>query len=210
MINIGIADDQSLIRQGLRRVFSMAPGLEVVLEVSNAFDLLSQLDDNPCDVIVLDISMPGPGLSETLTRLQSQYPEAGVLVLSMHPEEHYALRALREGAKGYMHKDVNPEELVGAVHRIASGGRYVTPKLGELLVQGLDRDEETPLYTELSNREFEVLRLVGSGLSSAEISQRLSISPKTVGTYRSRIREKLGLATTAEMIRYAIREGLAE
>lgn len=209
MITIGIADDRPLIRRGLRHVFSAAPDLEVVLEVESGFELLKEIQECPCDVLVLDVSMPGPGFSETLVRLTKHHPDVGVLVLTMHPEDQYALRALREGARGYLTKDVHPEELLQAVRRIASGGRYLSPSLGELLVHGLLAEGEQPRHAELSDREFEVLRLVGAGLSSVEIAARLSISPKTVGTYRGRIREKLNLSSTTAMIRYAIEEGLS-
>ena len=210
MIRIGVADDRPLVRRGLLNVFSSAEDLHVVFEVGDGFELFEKARATVCDVLVLDVSMPGPGFSETMRRLAKRHPEVNVLVLTMQPKEQYAVRALREGAKGYLNKDVRPEELVEAVRRVASGDRYVSAELGEMLVQGLFEDDASPRHAQLSDREFEVLRMVGSGLTSLAIGQRLSISPKTVGTYRSRIREKMGFTSTAEMMRYAITEDLAE
>lgn len=210
MIRIAIADDRTLIREGLKRVFETEPDLIPVIDASDGFDLLEQLNDTECDVVIMDVSMPGPGFFDTLKRTRDRFPDARVLVLSMHPEEQYAIRALRDGASGYLHKDVDPDTLCEAVRRVASGGRYITPRLGELLVQGLDRSDDAAAHDVLSNREFEVLRLLGSGVSTKDIGKRLSISPKTVGTYRGRIKEKMGFESVAELIRYVVENDLQE
>jgi len=210
MIRIAIADDQRLLREGLKRVFEAQPDLTTVIDAKDGHELLEQLAGTDCDVVVMDVSMPGPGFFDTLRRVRDRFPDAHVLVLSMHPEEEYAVRALRAGASGYLHKDVDPETLCEAVRRVASGGRYVTPRLGEILVQGLSRDGDAPSHDALSDREFEVLRLLGSGLSTDEVGKRLSISPKTVGTYRARLNDKMGFANLAQLVRYVVEHSLQE
>lgn len=210
MIRIAIADDQRLLREGLKRVFEAQPDLTTVIDAKDGHELLDQLAGTDCDVVVMDVSMPGPGFFDTLRRVRDRFQNAHVLVLSMHPEEEYAVRALRAGASGYLHKDVDPETLCEAVRRIASGGRYVTPRLGEILVQGLSRDGDAPSHDALSDREFEVLRLLGSGLSTDEVGKRLSISPKTVGTYRARLNDKMGFANLAQLVRYVVEHSLQE
>lgn len=210
MIRIAIADDQRLLREGLKRVFEAQPDLTTVIDAKDGHELLDQLAGTDCDVVVMDVSMPGPGFFDTLRRVRDRFQNAHVLVLSMHPEEEYAIRALRAGASGYLHKDVDPETLCEAVRRIASGGRYVTPRLGEILVQGLSRDGDAPSHDALSDREFEVLRLLGSGLSTDEVGKRLSISPKTVGTYRARLNDKMGFANLAQLVRYVVEHSLQE
>lgn len=210
MIRIAIADDRTLIREGLKRIFETAPDLIPVIDASDGFDLLEQLEHTHCDVVIMDISMPGPGFFDTLKRTRDRFPDARVLVLSVHPEEQYAIRALRDGASGYLHKDVDPDTLCEAVRRIASGGRYVTPRLGEILVRGLDRSDDAAAHDLLSDREFEVLRLLGSGVSTKDVGKRLSISPKTVGTYRGRIKEKMGFESVAQLIRYVVENDLQE
>lgn len=208
MIRLAIADDQPLIREGLKRVFESEPDIETVLEASDGFELLEQLTNTDCDVVILDVSMPGPGFFETLKRAKDRFPNARVLVLTMHPEEQYAIRALRLGAFGYLQKDASPDTLCEAVKCIASGGKYVTPRLGEILVQGLTPGDDDARHEALSDREFEVLRLLGSGLSTDGVGKRLSISPKTVGTYRSRINEKMGFANIAALVRYVVEHDL--
>ncbi len=210
MIRIAIADDQRLLREGLKRVFEAQPDLTTVIDAKDGHELLEQLAGTDCDVVVMDVSMPGPGFFDTLRRVRDRFQNAHVLVLSMHPEEEYAVRALRAGASGYLHKDVDPETLCEAVRRVASGGRYVTPRLGEILVQGLSRDGDAPSHDALSDREFEVLRLLGSGLSTDEVGKRLSISPKTVGTYRARLNDKMGFANLAQLVRYVVEHSLQE
>lgn len=207
MIKVGLADDQALIREGLKRILSLDPEIEVCLEVSNGYDLLKELRKILCDVVILDINMAGPGFFETLRRIKDM-GTARVLVLSIHPEEQYAVRALRDGACGYLHKGVVPATLLEAVQTIAKGGVFMTPSLGELLVRGLSRDPSMISHEALSDREFEVLRLLGSGFSTQEVARRLSISPKTVGTYRTRIYDKMGLRNPADIVRYAVENQL--
>jgi DNA-binding NarL/FixJ family response regulator len=208
MVRIGIADDRHLLRQGIQRVLENADDMEVVFEAETAWELLSELQRVECDVAIVDVSMPGPGFVETLKRLQKFHPTVGTLVLSMHPEENYGLRALKAGALGYLNKTVAPEELLLAVQTVANGRRHVTQELSELLVKGLIDDSDRARHESLSHREFEILRRVGAGEATAEIAQSLSISPKTVHTYKARIKEKMGFTSTAEAIRYALENDL--
>jgi two-component system, NarL family, invasion response regulator UvrY len=209
MIRVALADDQPLIREGLKRILSLDDEVEVTLEVNNGYDLLKELRSTQCDVVILDINMDGPGFFETLRRIK-EMGFARVLVLSIHPEEQYAVRALRDGASGYLHKGVVPATLIEAVRAIAGGGIYMTPSLGELRVRGLSLDPSMTSHETLSDREFDVLRLLGSGFSTAEVAERLAISPKTVGTYRTRIYEKMELRNPAEIVRYAVENKLHE
>lgn len=210
MIRIAIADDRTLIREGLKRIFEAEADLTTAIDAKDGHDLLHQLAVTECDVVVMDVSMPGPGFFDTLKKIRVRFEDVYVLVLSMHPEEEYAIRALREGARGYLHKDVDPDTLCEAVRRVASGGTYVTPRLGELLVRGLSGDGDAPAHDVLSDREFEVLRLVGSGLSTEDVGKRLSISPKTVATYRGRIKEKMGFENIAQIVRYVVEKSLQD
>jgi two-component system, NarL family, invasion response regulator UvrY len=208
MIRVGIADDQHLLRQGVKRILENAHHIETVFEAETGWELLDELQRVECDVAIMDVSMPGPGFVETLGRLQRLHPTVGTLVLSMHPEESYGLRALKAGALGYLNKTVIPEELLRAVQAVAMGRRYLTHSFSEALVLGLLDDQERAQHESLSNREFEVLRLVGAGSTTAEIGQILSISPKTVHTYTARIKNKMGFASTAAAIRYALENDL--
>lgn len=208
MIRIALADDRALAREGLRSILGLHADMEVVLSAEDGHQLLRELPGLPCDVVVLDVSMPGPGFIETLHRLATVAPEARVLVLSGSPERQYALRALRAGALGYLQKDIDPATIVEGVRQVATGRRYVTPTLAEILVEGLAGNPTRPAHEDLSDREFEVLRLLGQGLSTKEVGKRLHISDKTVATYRSRIYEKLEIQGMARLVRYAVENGL--
>ncbi|MGH7501660.1 MAG: response regulator [Longimicrobiales bacterium] len=210
-IRLFIADDHAMVRAGLRRILTEAGDVQVVGEAGTADEMLRQLEKIDADVALLDVSMPGPGIIEVLRVLRETSPRTRALVLSMHPEEQYARRVLRAGAAGYVTKDQAPERLVEAIRKTAGGGHFVSPRLAEALAAALTtgRTEATPV-SHLSDREFEVLRLIGTGWSVKKIASELGLSHKTVSTYRVRLREKLGLRTTAELIRFAIAEGLVE
>lgn len=210
VIRIALADDHTLIREGLKRIFEAEADFTPVIDAKDGFELLDRLAETECDVVIMDVSMPGPGFFDTLKRLRDRFSDCRILVLSIYPEEQYAIRALRGGAAGYLHKDVDPDTLCEAVRRIASGGQYVTPRLGEILVQGLSQEDGAARHDALSDREFEVLRLLGSGLSTEDVGKKLTISPKTVGTYRSRINDKMGFKNIAELVRYVVENGLQE
>jgi two-component system invasion response regulator UvrY len=209
MIRLLIADDHPVVRQGLRRIVADHPGLEVVGEAVNGDEVLAFLPRLPADVVLLDIAMPGPGFLQVLQRLRADHPTVAVLVLSVHPEDQYAVRALRSGAAGYLTKDHSPEQLVDAIRKVHRGGRYVSPTLAERLAADLATAGTQQVRHELlSHREYEVLCLLGSGRTVKEISAELRLSPKTISTYRARLLEKMQATTNADLVRYASQHGL--
>jgi len=210
MISILIADDHPIIRQGIRQILADLPGDTTIEEAGSANELLSKIGNTGFDVIILDISMPGRSGLETLTDIKAKYPSIPVLILSMHPEEQYAFRALKSGASGYLTKGSAPLELIQAVQKVLSGGRYITSSLAEKMADNLLDESDKPLHQQLSNREFEVLCKIAEGKSVNIIADELFISEKTVSTYRSRILEKLNMSSNTELIRYALKEGLIE
>ncbi len=207
-IRIFIADDHPIVRQGLRRIVEADAGLAIAGEAGDATALLSALDRTAADVVLLDVSMPGGPFLETLRELRARHPTVRVLVLSVHPEDQWAVRALRAGASGYLTKDHSPDQLLDAIRRVYRGGKYVSPTLAEHLAEHLDGGWQRAPHELLSDREFEVMRRLGSGLSVSQIASELAISAKTVSTYRTRILEKMAVATNAELVRYAARYGL--
>jgi len=208
VIRIFIADDHPIVRQGLRRIVAADPGLVVAGEAGDAEELLTALDRTVTDLVLLDVSMPGGPFLDTLQRLRGKHPTVRVLVLSVHPEDQWAVRALRAGASGYLTKDHSPDQLLEAIRRVYRGGKYVSPTLAEHLAKQLDGGGQRAPHELLSDREFEVMRRLGSGLTVSQIATELAISAKTVSTYRSRILEKMDVATNAELVRYAARYGL--
>jgi DNA-binding NarL/FixJ family response regulator len=210
VIRIFIADDHPIVRQGLRRIVAADPGLVVAGEAGDAEELLTALDRTATDLVLLDVSMPGGPFLDTLQRLRAKHPTVRVLVLSVHPEDQWAVRALRAGASGYLTKDHSPDQLLEAIRRVYRGGKYVSPTLAEHLAKQLDGaggGQRAP-HELLSDREFEVMRRLGSGLTVSQIATELEISAKTVSTYRTRILEKMSVTTNAELVRYAARHGL--
>lgn len=208
MIRLLIADDHPVVREGLRRIVQDAPGLEVVGEVANGEELFALLPRVPADIVLLDVTMPGPGFLEVLQRLRSEHPTVAVLVLSVHPEDQYAVRALRAGASGYLTKDHSPEELTEAIRRVHRGHRYVSAQLAERLAADLTAGSREVRHEVLSDREYDVLCLLGSGRTVKEIAGSLQLSPKTVSTYRTRVLEKMHASSNADLVRYAALHGL--
>ena len=209
VIRLLIADDHPVVRHGLRRIVDEQPGLSVVGEAVNGDELLSALPRLPADVVLLDVSMPGPGFLQVLERLRAEHPTVAVLVLSVHPEDQYAVRALRAGAAGYLTKDHSPEQLIEAIRKVYRGGRYVSATLAERLAADLTVPAAQQARHELlSDREYEVLCLLGSGRTVKEISADLRLSPKTVSTYRARLLEKMHATSNADLVRYAAQHGL--
>jgi DNA-binding NarL/FixJ family response regulator len=208
MIRLLIADDHPVVREGLRRIVQDAPGLEVVGEVASGPELLERLPRLPADIVLLDVTMPGPGFLEVLQRLRSEHPTVAVLVLSVHPEDQYAVRALRAGASGYLTKDHSPEELTEAIRRVYRGHKYVSPQLAERLATDLAAGARDHRHELLSDREYEVLCLLGSGRTVKDIARSLKLSPKTVSTYRTRVLEKMRASSNADLVRYAALNGL--
>jgi two-component system invasion response regulator UvrY len=209
MIRLLIADDHPVVREGLRRIVADHPELEVVGEAVNGDEVLPLLRRLPADVVLLDIAMPGPGFLQVLEHLRVEHPSVAVLVLSVHPEDQYAVRALRSGAAGYLTKDHSPEQLVDAIRKVHRGGKYVSPTLAERLATDLATAGARHARHELlSHREYEVLCLLGSGRTVKEISEELRLSPKTISTYRARVLEKMQATTNADLVRYASQHGL--
>jgi DNA-binding NarL/FixJ family response regulator len=207
-IRIFIADDHPIVRQGLRRIVEGDAGMVMAGEAGDAQALLAALDTTAADLVLLDVSMPGSPFLDTLRELRTRHPSIRVLALSVQPEEQWAVRALRAGASGYLTKDHSPEQLLEAIRRVYRGGKYVSPALAEHLALQLDGGVERAPHELLSDREFEVMRRLGSGLTVSEIASELALSTKTVSTYRTRILEKMEFTTNADLVRYASRHGL--
>lgn len=205
-----IADDHPIVRQGLRRIVADTADLVVVAEATDARDVLARLSAAPVDVAVLDLVMPGTSGLDLLETVHRAYPRLAILVLSMHPEDQYALRALRAGAAGYLTKESAPDDLVQAIRKVHAGGRWITPGVAEQLAAYLGAPAGKLPHETLSNREHQVLCLLARAMSVKEIGRTLHLSEKTISTYRARVLDKLGLKTTADLIRYAIRNGLAD
>jgi DNA-binding NarL/FixJ family response regulator len=210
MIRVLVADDHAVVRRGVVQILDEAPDLVAAGEASTGRQVLQQVQENEYDVLVLDIGMPdGSGL-EVLHQLRTLRPELRVLILSMYPERQYALRALKAGAAGYLTKESAPDELTAAVRRIAGGGKYITQSLAEELTAALVGETEQSPEEILSDREFQVVCMLAEGKTIAGIAEELSLSVKTISTYRARVLEKLGLNNTAEIIRYAFEHKLVE
>ncbi len=208
-----IADDHAVLRLGLKQLVAdecAQSGPVEFGEAQNGQETLDLARTQEWDLILLDISMPGRDGLDVLKELKHERPNVPVLVLSMHPEDQYAVRALKMGASGYMTKESAPDELAKAIEKIQSGGRYVSPSLAEKLAFELGTRSETPLYETLSDREYQVLRMIASGKTVKEIAEELSLSSKTVSTYRVRLLEKMNMRTNAELTHYALHNHLVE
>lgn len=210
MINILLADDHPYLRRGLQQILIDAFPGAMIGEASNVPELLEQAQKHRWDVVVLDLAMPGRGGLEGLHELKRLLPHLPVMVLSVHPEDQFAVRVLRAGGAGYLTKESAPQELVQAITVISRGGKYITPKAAELLASHLHQrgDHDQPLHSSLSDREDQVFRLIAGGRTITEIADQLSLSIKTISTYRTRILEKLNLKTNADLARYAVQHHL--
>jgi DNA-binding NarL/FixJ family response regulator len=210
MIKVLIADDHPIVRQGLRQILAGTADMEVAGEAVNGQETLEQVRVGGWDVLVLDMTMPGRSGFDILKELKYEQPDLPVLVLSIHAEEQLAVRVLKAGASGYVTKENAPNELVKAIRKVVSGGRYISPSLAETLAFSLNAPSERPPHETLSDREFQVMQLMAGGKTLIEIAEELSLSAKTVSTYRTRLLEKLNLKTNAELMRYALDLGLVE
>jgi len=210
MIRVLIADDHAVVRQGLRQILTETSDMSVAGEAANGLEALERARAADYDVLVLDITMPGRSGFDILKELRTEQPKLPVLILSMHAEEQIAVRLLQAGAAGYLNKESAPDELVKAIRKVVSGGRYVSPALAEKLAFEIDTDSDRLLHDSLSDREFQVLRLLASGQTVKEIAAELLLSVKTISTYRARILAKLNFSTNAELIHYAIQNQLIE
>ena len=209
-LGVLLVDDHAIVRDGLKRMLEASAGDWRVEEASDGFAALKRLRGGGFDVAIVDLSMPGMGGLELLRRAQAEFPALRMLMLSMHSEEQYALRAIKAGAHGYVTKDCAPRELVAAVRKVVSGGTYVSAGLAERMVQTLRGSNAPSGHDLLSDRELDILRRLAAGRRPTDIADDLHLSAKTVSTYRGRILERLGLPNTAAMIRYAMEHGMVD
>lgn len=210
MIRVLIVDDHAIVREGLRRLLDRAKGIEVGGEAANGVEALKKLRVGKWDVVLLDISMPEKNGFDTLKQIMEGHSRAKVLILSMYPEDQYAVRLMKAGASGYMTKDAAPEQLIEAIRKVVAGNKHISPALAELLLQECGADSCKPPHEILSNREYQVLRLLGAGKKVSEIADALSISVKTASTYRASILEKMKLKNNAELTFYVVSNGLRD
>ncbi len=208
MIRVILCDDHALIRRGIRDTLSDAPDIQVVGEAGDYPELRTLLRKEQCDVLVLDINMPGRSGLDVLAVLKDEGATMKVLIVSMYPEDQYAIRALRAGAYGYVNKGGDPQQLVLAVRTVSQGRKFVTPEIAQMLVESLTTPEVAHAHEKLSDRELQTLVMIASGKRLSDIAGELTLSPKTVSVYRARVLEKLGLANNSELTVYAIRNGL--
>lgn len=210
MIKVCVVDDHAVVREGLKRIISENAGIAVTAEASDGIEALRILRSQPCDVVVLDITMPNKGGLDVLKELHAESPRLPVLVLSVHAEDQYAVRVMRAGAAGYLTKESAPSKLVQAIRKVVRGGKYISPAVADKLVYESDPNSSKALHESLSDREYQVLCMIASGKTVTTIADELRLSAKTVSTYRVRILEKLDMKNNAEMTHYAIKEGLVD
>lgn len=208
MIKVLIADDHAVVRQGLKQIIDNETDMKIAGEAASAHETLEKIRKQNWDVVILDITMPGKSGLDALKEIKLEKPKLPVLVLSMHPEDQYATRVLKAGASGYMTKESAPEELVQAVRKVVNGGKYISPALAEKLAFDLGAPSDKAPHELLSDREYQVLCLIAGGKTVNEIGQTLSLSVKTISTYRTRILEKMNLKNNAELIHYALQNKL--
>ena len=207
-MKILITDDHTVVRQGLKLILADRFKKSVFGEARNAHEALTRASKEKWDVMILDITMPGRSGLEVLREIKRMRPKLPVLVLSMHPEDQFAVRLLKAGAAGYLTKESAGDELVGAIEKVVAGGRYISPALAERMASYLDIDVQKPPHERLSDREFLILRMIGSGQTVSQIAKELSLSVKTISTYRARLLEKMDMKTNAEVTHYAIQNEL--
>jgi DNA-binding NarL/FixJ family response regulator len=210
VIRIVIADDHPIVRAGLKQILADASDIEVVAEAGDGHEILKLIRKGNVDVVLLDISMPGLMGLDALKQMNAENPKLPILVLSMHPEEQYAIRVLKAGASGYLTKAAAPEQLIGAIRKVYRGGRYVSAALAEKLALGLKVGATGLPHENLSDREYQVLCLISSGKTVKEIAEELSLSEKTISTYRTRILEKMNMKSNAELAHYGIKNELVD
>lgn len=210
MIRILIADDHTIVREGLKQMLSCESDFTIVGEAANGLEVLKQLDEQTMDVLLMDMSMPGRSGIELIKLVKSEKPKLAILVLSMHNEKQYALRALKAGALGYLTKESAPDQLVSAIRKVASGGAFISSGVAERLALELGGNHDAASHTLLSDREYQVFKMIVSGVPIGSIADELSLSVKTVSTHKTRILQKMRMSSSAELIYYAIRHQLIE
>lgn len=208
MIAILIADDHAVVREGIKRILGDTEDIQVIAEAENGREAMEKLRTNRVDMVLLDVSMPETNTIELLQELKDRYPKLPVLILSMLPEDQYAIRMLKAGASGYVTKASAADQLISAIRKVSAGGRYVSIELAEKIAFDLNNGNSGPMHESLSDREYQVLCLIGSGKQIKEIADELSLSVKTVSTYRTRILEKMRMNNNAELIHYVVRNEL--
>lgn len=210
MIRIVIADDHAIVREGLKRIVTSAEDMEVVGEAADGTQVMQQVRGSDFDVLVLDLSMPGRSGMELIKLVRGEKPKLRILVLSMHEELQYAVRAIKSGASGYLTKESAPLQLIQVLRKIASGGAFISTDVAEQLALGSMLGGSAAVHERLTDREFEVFRLIAVGLSVTEIAARLNLSAKTISTHKANLMQKMNLQNQSELIRYAIRHGVTE
>jgi DNA-binding NarL/FixJ family response regulator len=209
-IHVLIADDHAIVRQGLKQILSETEDLVVTGEADDGAEALQLARQQRWDVFLLDVSMPNRNGIDTLKQLKKEFPRLPVLILSMHPEEQYAVRALKAGAAGYLTKQSAPEQLVNAIRQVAGGKKYVSAAVTQQLVEALSDNTDKLPHERITDREYQVLVMIASGYPLTQIAESLNLGVATVSTYRARLLEKMGLRSTAELIRYGLENGLVE
>jgi DNA-binding NarL/FixJ family response regulator len=205
-----IVDDHAVVRQGLKQILSDTEDMVVAGEASNGVEVLQMVREGDWSVVLMDVSMPDRNGIDALKLIKKEFPRLPILVLSMHPEEHYAVRALKAGAAGYLTKQGAPELLVDAIRQVANGRKYVSPAVALQLAEAITDDDERPPHEKLSDREYQTLVMIASGKALSQIAEELNLSVKTVSVYRARLLEKMKMKTNAELTHYGLKHGLTE
>src|SRR6187402_1248316 len=210
IVKVGIVDDHAIVRAGLKQFLSEMVDLRVVGEASSGREAIDLVRTTEMDVIIMDLSMPGQSGIDALAMIRAKAPDVGILILSGYPEEHYAINLIRQGASGYLNKECDPSEIVEAIRIIALGKRYLTPAVADLLAQQLNRKDDAPPHEQLSEREFQVFLKLAKGETAGDIAKSLSLSVKTVSTYRTRLMEKMNLSSNSDLTYYALKNKLID
>ena len=210
MIKVIVIDDHPLVQAGLKHVFADTTDITIADSAKNGEEALAALSNNTFDVAILDISMPGKHGIEVLRDIMARHGKLPVLFYTRFPAEHYAVRTLRAGAAGYLHKGADPDEIIAAVRALAGGGTYITPSVGALLKEAVNRKRDEASLEDLSDREYQIFQMIVTGKGSTQIANELNLSVKTVSTHRTRLLQKLALSTTADLVRFALRQGVDE
>lgn len=205
-----IADDHQIVREGLKRILGTAPDIDEVSEAENANQLLDLIRTKDWDVVVLDINMPGKSGLDVLKEIKQQHPKLPILILSMYPENQFAVRVIKQGASGYLTKASAASELIQAIRKVYQGGKYISPSVADKLAEALGSETDKLAHESLSDREFQVLKFIASGMTVGEIAVELSLSVKTISTYRKKILDKMKLRNNADIVQYAVKFKLVE
>jgi two-component system, NarL family, invasion response regulator UvrY len=208
MLKILIADDHAIVREGLKQILADMPDMVVAGEAASGNQVLEMIRKERWDLVLLDITMPGGNGLDTLKQLKKEKPDLPVLMLSMYPEEQYAIRSIKAGVSGYLTKESAPEELIAAIRKVAQGGKYISASLSEKLATYLETDADKPLHELLSDREYEVVLMIAAGKTVGQIAEELSLSVKTISTNRTRALRKMGMSNNSEITYYAMKHGL--